>query len=196
MWMRFSSEFWESKVLRTLATLVALLALAGALELVRAQGKPRTISSPTLFEPEDHNTGFEDAQAPSDAVLDVLLEAVRNDGPDDELERMNREQKRARFEAVRVNLGKAADEGYVVLGKPPMIGADCDWFWIVRMENGRAKVLLFTNGLALYLRKHSTAGYRDIVVSWATAAFTGDRIYGFDGSTYKLIRERTKEQTR
>ena len=75
-----------------------------------------------------------------------------------------------------------------------MIGADCEWFWIVRVRHGVAEVLLFSNGLALELRKHGTNGYRDIHVSWATAAYIGERSYSYDGSAYKLVREQAKEQ--
>ena len=162
--------------------------------LAVAQSKMHSNFGPTFFEPGDNNRGLENARPPSDAVLDAVLEKVEADELSDEIEGFTREQKRALFETVRVTLGPKAEEDFVVHGKPPMIGADCEWFWIVRLRQGKAKVLLFSNGLALELRRQIANGYRDVDVSWATAAFVGDRVFRYDGTSYKLLREHTEEQ--
>jgi len=194
MWTLFLGGCWGNRTLWILAIVIFMITLVGTPGYIWAQDKPRTVTAITTFDPEDANAGFENAQPPPDAVLAALLTSAKKDQLDDELKGLGIEQKRALFEVVQVNLGRSVGNAYVVHGKPPMIGADCDWFWIVQADGHHARVLLFSNGLALSLRKHSTAGYRDIVVSWASAAFTGERLYGYNGSEYKLIREQTKEQ--
>jgi hypothetical protein len=177
-----------------LIALIVLLGIVGMPGLITAQKKAQSGSRPTLFEPEDHNHGLEGARHPSDNVLDALLKRVENDELSSEIEELSRERKRALFEVVRVNLGPTSEEDYVVHGKPPLIGADCEWFWIVRVREKKAEVMLFSNGLALQLQRQLVSGYRDIDVSWATAAYVGNRLYRYDGSTYKLLREHTEEQ--
>jgi len=179
---------------RLRVVLIAMLGIAYIAVSIAAQTTERSASRPTFFEPDDQNRGLENARPPSDAILDALLKRIEADELNDEIESLSREQKRALFEVVRVNLGPAAEEGYVVHGKPPMIGADCEWFWIVRVRKGKAAVILFSNGLALELRRQVVNGYRDIGVSWPTAAYIGDRLYRYDGSGYKLLHEQTKEQ--
>ncbi len=147
-----------------------------------------------VFSPDDENRGLMNARPPSDEVLDALLKKVEADNLNSEIESLGREQKRASFEVVRVPLGWAAEENYVVHGKPPMIGADCEWFWIVRVRKGKAQVLLFANGLALKLRGRVEHGYRDIDVAWASAASVSDRLYRYDGLTYKVVRAHTERQ--
>jgi hypothetical protein len=179
------------KVLLASILLVGIVYLPG---LVAAQKKAYPDSSPLLFEPDYHNHGLENARPPSDDILDALLKKVEADELSSEIEDLSREQKRALFEIVRVNLGPPAEGDYVVHGKPPMIGADCEWFWVVRVKQGKAEVILFANGLALELRRQMVNGYREIGVSWATAAYVGDRLYRYEGPVYKLVRDRTREQ--
>jgi hypothetical protein len=150
-------------------------------------------SRPTVFEPEDKNLDFENAKSPSDAVLNALLKTEEVTGDPKALEGRSREALRQMFEVVSIDLGNHNETDYVVLGKGPMIGADCYWFWIVRDRQGRGEVLLFSNGLSLALRKHATNGYRDIESDWATAGFVGQRLYRYNGSVYKLEWEHTKE---
>ena len=150
--------------------------------------------SPIVFSPDDGNRGLKNAGPPSDEVLDALLKKVEADDLDSEVKTLSPEQMRASFEVVRVPLGQTTEKDYVVHGKPPMIGADCEWFWIVRVRRGKAEVMLFANGLALELRGRVAHGYRDIDVSWASAASVSDRLYRYDGSAYKVVREHTERQ--
>lgn len=179
---------------RGLAIPTAFFCIAYLPGLITAQSGARTVSRPTFFEPDDRNRGLENAQPPSDIVLDALLKEAKANELDREIEGLTREQKRVLFETVRVNLGPTAEEDFVVHGKPPLIGADCEWFWIVRVRRGEAGVLLFANGLALELRKRVVNGYREINASWATAGYVGDRLYKFDGTIYRLVREHTEGQ--
>ena len=179
---------------RALLVSIAILGLVCRPLRVVAQTVTHAVPSPRVFEPDFQNAGLEHAQPPSDVVLDALLKQIEADEMSGEIEDLDRQKKRALFETVRVHLGPAAEEDYVVHGKPPMIGADCEWFWVVRVSGGKAEILLFANGLALVLEKHVANGYCDIDVSWATAAYIGDRLYRYDVLAYKLFRERTKEQ--
>jgi hypothetical protein len=176
-----------------LSIATALLCIVCTRGWVAAQKNARFDSDPTFFDPDYNNQGLESARPPSDIVLDVVLKRVEADKMSGEIEGFSREQKRALFEVVRVDLGPTSEEDYVVHGKPPMTGADCEWFWIVRVHQGKAEVLLFSNGLSLVLRRHATNGYRDIEGNWATAAFIGERLYRYDGSLYKLEWEHSRE---
>jgi hypothetical protein len=132
------------------------------------QKNGRTDSRPTLFNLEDNNLGLERVRPPKDNVLDAVLKQVETDELNSEIEQLSREQKRALFEAVRVDLGPALEEAYLVHGKPPMIGADCEWFWVVRVKEKKAGVVLFSNGLAIELRKKPPRGIE-------TSLFPGPR---------------------
>jgi hypothetical protein len=176
-----------------LSIAAALLCIVSMPGWIAAQKNARSDSDPTFFNPDYNNQGLENARPPSDIVLDVLLKRVEADEMSGEIEGFGREQKRALFEVVRVDLGPTSEEDYVVHGKPPMIGADCEWFWIVRVRQGKAEVILFSNGLSLALRKHATNGYRDIESDWGTAGFIGERLYSYSGSIYKLEWEHSKE---
>jgi hypothetical protein len=177
------------------ASVVATVLLGAVLipTTFAAQEEAHLGDRPTVFNPELNNQGLKDAHPPSDIILDALLKKVEADKMSGEIEGFGREQKRSLFEVVRVDLGPTSEEDYVVHGKPPMIGVDCEWFWIVRVGHGKAEVLLFSNGLSLALRKHATNGYRDIESDWATAGFIGQRLYRYGGSVYKLEWEHTKE---
>jgi len=151
-----------------------------------------TKSTPSVFEPDYQNRGFEEAQPPSDVVLNALLKTPEAVEMHNELSHRDRESLGSLFRVVAVDLGESGERGFIVLGNDPMSGADCFWFWIVRTSQGKAEVLLFSNGLSLSLKRRTTNGYKDIEVDWATAAFIGSRLYRYDGSVYRLDKEQTK----
>jgi hypothetical protein len=130
---------------------------------------------------------------PSDLVLNALLNTREAIDARKDLEGRSREKLRSLFKVVRVDLGPEHEKDYVALGSDPLSGADCFWFWIVRVRDGRAKVLLFSNGLTLTLRKSKTNGYSDIRGDWATAAYIGGELFKCDGSAYKTAWKQTKE---
>ena len=118
---------------------------------------------PSFFYPDNEKRGFENAKPPSDLVLDALLGTREAREMNSELEGYDRDRLRDLFEVVLVNLGPAGDEDYVAHGKTlPMMGADNDWFWIVRVEQGKANVILFSNGWSLRLLARKTNEFRDI----------------------------------
>jgi hypothetical protein len=152
-----------------------------------AQKPPRSLDArPTVFVPDDENRGLKNANPPSDAILNALLATSEAKEAHNELSGLNREDLRDLFEVVRVNLGPADEEDYVVHGTSlPMKGAENDWFWIVRNNRGHSEVVLFANGYSLELLKRMTSGYRDIRTVWSAPAYTLTDIYHFDGVRYE-----------
>ncbi|MFC5865569.1 hypothetical protein ACFPT7_24905 [Acidicapsa dinghuensis] len=171
---------------------VGLLLVACISEYAFAR-KPEATSQnwPSYFAPDDENAGFDDAEPPPDAVLDTLLTRPEVAETADELQNKDRGSLRKLFQTVRVNLGKADEDDYVVLGTFPMSGGDCNWFWVVRTRQGKGETILFAPGLSLLLQKRLTNGYRDIKQSGGTAAFRSERLYRYNGIAYRLLRERT-----
>lgn len=173
---------------------ILTLIVFGALLSSEAQiSRHKGRSSPTVFAPEADMQGFENAQPPSDPVLDALLSSQEARSSSDDLEGLDREAKRKLFEAVRVDLTGRGEEDYVVLGNDPMGGADNHWFWIVRVSEGRAQILLFTQGLTVQLLRKRTNDYRDIKESWGGNSGSVTRIYRYRGSAYVLATEHSEE---
>lgn len=176
---------------------IALLVSAVTLGLVcllghvAAQNKRPQQTRPTVFAPE-METGFENAKPPSDAVLDALMKSpeVAETGDDDK--KPDRESMRKSFQAVRVDLGATNEEDYVVLGGGDYTGADCNWFWIVRVKQGNGQVLLFTGGLVVEILHQRTKGYHDIEESWGGNSGSVTRIFRYNGATYELASEHSE----
>ena len=152
-------------------------------------------AEPSTFYPDDELKGFEDAQPPSDPVLDALLKTPEAQENSDRLQRLDREKLRGLFLVVKIHLRNSVETDEVVLGKFPMTGADCDWFWIVRDMGDHAKVLLFDNAYGVYLLRSRTNGYREIASYWSSAAgYSITRLYRYDGTSYKLAYEHTRPE--
>jgi hypothetical protein len=99
---------------------------------------------------------------------------------------------RKSFEAVPADLGGTNEEEYVVLGGGDYTGADCHWFWIVRVKQGKAQVLLFAPGLTLEILRRKTNGYHDIKESWGGNSGTVIRIFRYGGAIYELAIEHSE----
>jgi hypothetical protein len=115
---------------------------SSATGVVQGRSVKLNSSKPTLFYPDDENRGFDSADPPSDAVLDALLATPEAKEMSDRKMDVDRVALRKLFEAVPVDLGGTSKNSYVVLGRFPMSGGDCDWFWIVRTGSKSAKVIL------------------------------------------------------
>jgi hypothetical protein len=166
-----------------------------AVQVASTQSKvKKPTAEPSDFFPDDQNRGFYDAGAPSDAVLDALLKTPEAKLNWDRLQRLNRGELRRLFLVVRVHLKDASETDEVVLGKYPMSGADCFWFWFVRDLGDHASVLLFTNAYGVYLLKSRTNDYRDIRSVWSSAAgYTLTDVYHYDGEQYRLAHHFEKQ---
>ena len=179
---------------RTARILCSLVCLVIAFSVAGGQAtRGNTPKGPSSFAPDGEDSGLENAQPPSDAVLDALLKTSEANEAKDDLAVLSRDQMRDLFKVVKVHLKGAVEADYVVLGSGPLSGADCFWFWIVRERQGKAKVLLFENPLKLELSKRRTNGYRDIRSSWCSAAFCHDRLFRYSADRYRLVYQHDTE---
>jgi|GEM_PF-2395047 len=182
--------------MRIATRLLGLLMLFASLTAVlAAQSKFTVKAHPKVFAPEMEGfrpTGFEAATPPSDAVLNALLESPEVKETKVEPDRKDREVVRKMFATVQVDLGPLDEKSYVVLGGGMYTGADCHWFWIVRVRESNAQVLLFVPGLTLELLRSRTHGLRNIRERWSGNSGSVTRIYHFDGSRYKLAKEHSE----
>lgn len=90
--------------------------------------------------------------------------------------------------AARIRLSRNGAAEFVVVGFPPLSGADASWFWIVQWSGAKASVLLWAAGNCLELKSSETRGCRDIEVVWASAGSERSAIYHYGGETYQLAK--------
>jgi hypothetical protein len=175
---------------RALLVSTVMLGLLGRKEFATAQTAHPQQKWPIIFAPET-DTGFEKAKPPSDAVLDALLRSpeVARSGDDNN---PDREYVRKSFQVVPVDLEGANEEDYVVLGGGHYTGADCHWFWIVRVNQGKGQVLLYTPGLVVEILHQKTNRYHDIRESWGGNSGSVTRIFRYNGTTYVLASEHSE----
>jgi hypothetical protein len=89
------------------------------------------------------------------------------------------------FRAEEADLTGAGEADLVVVGVPPMTGAESNWFWVVRSTRNGPRVVLFTSASTLSLAETTTNGYRDIVTTRSSATETQETTFHFDGKSYK-----------
>jgi hypothetical protein len=85
------------------------------------------------------------------------------------------------FQAAEVHLADPGTMDLVVVGNPPLSGADNCWYWIVRSARKDPHVIFFGTGSSLEVMPGKTNGYRDI-----QTAGTGPTL-PFTISTMRLI---------
>lgn len=83
------------------------------------------------------------------------------------------------------------DKVFLVIGKPPMAGADNTWFWIVRQSGNEAKILLWAGANCVSIERSSNLGFRDIQTEWSSASESITEAYSFDGTAYKLTKRKS-----
>lgn len=98
------------------------------------------------------------------------------------------------FRATEVHLGRPGEVDLVVVGVPPMSGADAGWFWVVRSTRSGPKVVLYTGANSLKLTKGRTNGYRDIVTAWSSGGETQETTFHFDGKNYKAWKKKMQNR--
>lgn len=173
-------ELWSSKQSKT----VSLAQIRKAILM-----SPSAIS---VFTESDER--FQHSSRVSDEVVELLLMTRAAKGALEYANRTGHKDVRHLFRGVEVHLGDDLHPDLLVLGIPPMRGADNAWFWLVRSPQEHPELVLFAGGDSLELLSSRTNGYRDIRSRWSSAA--GDTrvsIFKFDGKTYKL---RTKTWAR
>jgi hypothetical protein len=90
------------------------------------------------------------------------------------------------FQATEVHLDGPGEIDLLIMGIPPMSGADNCWFWLVRPSGDTPKVLLFTGEYSVELMNSKTNGYRDVRSVWSSPNETDTTIYHFGGRQYAV----------
>jgi hypothetical protein len=92
------------------------------------------------------------------------------------------------FQAAEVHLADPETVDLVVVGNPPLSGADNCWYWIVRSARKDPHVILFGTGSSLEVMSEKTNGYKDIQTHWESAGGDGTytSIYQYNGTAYRL----------
>jgi hypothetical protein len=119
-------------------------------------------------------------------VLKILLETKQAIQGLDQASEAQRRNPSLLFHAAEVHLSRHDQLDLVVVGVPPMAGADTGWFWIVRSVRKNPQVVLFTDANSLEIMDTKTNGSRDIRCIWSSPAETNYTIYHFDGESYKV----------
>jgi hypothetical protein len=136
---------------------------------------------------EYSDESFDDFLPLPENLLNVLLATAEAREMSRELQGLDRNELAKLFSAIEVHLDDRGKQDYLVLGKSPMSGADCDWFWIVRSGQTHPKVILFANTNSIELLKSRTNGYRNIRSVWESAAgYTITNVYHYNGARYRL----------
>ena len=90
------------------------------------------------------------------------------------------------FQISEIHLGRPDEVDLVVMGIPPMRGADNTWFWVVRLTNKNSKLVLFAGGGSLEVLGRRVNGLKSIRTAWNSPSDINTSIYDFDGRHYKL----------
>lgn len=99
------------------------------------------------------------------------------------------------FQASAVDLSGRKEADLVVVGYPPLDGADNCWYWVVRSVRANPKVVLFSTGSSLEEMTSRTKGFRDFRSVWSSAAETVTEIYHFDGTEYVVWKKHVQERS-
>lgn len=172
---------------RTLQTVFAAALVLAAGFVCEAQGQTAQLSfsedtpvqHPVALRPDVLRALFETQEARQ--VLNFASDATQDDP--------------ARlFRAAEVNLAGGGETDIVVIGVPPMSGAEATWFWVVRETRAGARVALFTSATTLELAESATNGYRDIVTTLSSPTETQETTFRFDGKSYRGFEKRTRSR--
>jgi len=175
---------------RTAKTVLAAVFALIASAVCVAQGQKASVGEQTSFSegaPAQHPVAL------SPGVLKVLFETQEarqvlnfaSDSTQDDPARL--------FRATAVHLSRPDETDLVVIGVPPMSGADSGWFWVVRLGRSGPRVVLFAGANSLELTEDRTNGYRDIVTECSSATETEETTYHFDGKSYKGWKKKTQQ---
>ena len=142
--------------------------------------QPRERTSEQTFFREDE--AFQRPVTLPQPILDILR---RDEGVKFCLEELKEVPFASWFEAAKVNLGQSAT-GFVVKNANTCMGAaDTGRFWIFRKEGPRYQLVLDHNGFSLALLRSYSNGYRNIIITAATAAYFFTYKFQFSNGKYR-----------
>jgi hypothetical protein len=182
---------------KTALIVICVLVAAG---IVSAQSKykksgpePRSFYEECDDDDKDRPCLFDHPVPLPDNILDALRATEEARFLPGDLKNYDRDGFAHLFKAIVIHLGNPNELDYVVVGFPPMSGADNTWFWIVRSNPTNAKVIFFTNSNGFELLKTRNNGYPIIRSKWYSPAYCKTWIYQYDGRRYILAHQYEKE---
>jgi len=177
--------------IRVLAVL-ALIAFSGEISAPNGQ-QARPPSEQTLFSEE---FPIEHPVPLSSNILKILLATkVAKSGLNFASDSETRDPAKL-FEASEIHLGRPDEVDLIVMGDPPMRGADNTWFWVIRSARKNPRIVLFGGCNSLEVTNGRANGLRDIRTVWSDFDDTHTAIYQFDVTRYKLKSSKSELKSR
>jgi hypothetical protein len=132
----------------------------------------------------------------SEEIIDALLATEEADLMRDYLKGLSRHELLGLFKGIQLHLADSGETEYLVLGKSPMTGGDCDWYWVVRSSGKcQPEIILFANTNVIDLLRSKTNGHKDIRGEWSAASgLSITTIYHYDGLKYRLAHKYSKSE--
>jgi len=96
------------------------------------------------------------------------------------------------FSASAIHLSTANRVDLVVVGQPPLSGANTATFWVFRATSHGYELVLNAPAHDLFVRNTRWKGYREIELSAETAVDISTVAFRFDGKRYIRYRARTE----
>jgi hypothetical protein len=162
-------------------SLLIFLAIVGS---AWAESKQHPVSGEqTEFSAED-----EGVKRPTTIPQDVMAILSRDEIVQKELENENLQPDKlptSWFSASLIHLSTARPPDLIVVGQPPINGANVAWFWIFRLTSQGHKLVLFGGGHDLRVTSRYSKGFREIELLSVTLGQFNTLLYRFDGQEYR-----------
>ncbi len=98
------------------------------------------------------------------------------------------EPPRSWFLASAIHLAGPEEEDLVVIGRPPILGANVTTFWIFRPRRDGFELLLTASAHDISIKNRRFNSYREVDVFSATAVRLVTVRYRLEGATYKAYK--------
>jgi len=156
--------------------------------LANAGGRHKAQIEQTRFSAEDERVE-KPVEVPAD-VLDLLKQdqMVRNVLEDQS--RPAHDLPVSWFSASAIHLGPTEETDLVVVGEPPLSGANTVTFWVFRSTAQGYALVLTAPAHDLIVKGTRSFGVRDIEMLATTAMQVHTVLFRFDGQQYKIYREK------
>lgn len=99
------------------------------------------------------------------------------------------------FEASEIHLGRPDEVDLIVMGVPPMRGADNTWFWVIRSAHNNPKIVLWAGCDLIEVTNDRANSLKNIRTVWSDASDTYTAVYQFDGTQYKLKSSKSEQRS-
>jgi hypothetical protein len=97
------------------------------------------------------------------------------------------------FIAEPIQLSDSGDENLLIRGQGKMAGADNDWYWIIASYKHHPRLILFVGCTSLEIQSKKMDGYNDILAVWQSANSVKNKLFRFDGMTYRVSINRWRD---